>query len=67
MACKGICVKYKAKEIPGISRYAITHSICATCEIVMIIGNTHCPCCGHKLKKHPRGIQKKENLRELKV
>jgi len=63
MVCKGICVKYKAKKIWKTSSYAIGQSKCKNCDIFMMLDGVFCPCCGCRLRTHPRNRKAKEKCR----
>jgi len=67
MACKGICDKYKAKKPAGAGRYANGQRRCRTCDIFIKCDNIHCPCCGYRLRTHPRNRKAKEKCRGLRM
>src|ERR1051325_6303315 len=56
MACKGICIHYKAS-----SRYATGRKRCQTCDLFMQWDGVFCPCCGSRLGIGPRNIEDKAN------
>lgn len=64
MACKGICVKYKAKKSSYVSgRYVLGHKRCGTCEIFVNWDGKFCPCCNSPLRTKPKGTATREKLR----
>lgn len=64
MSCKGVCDKYKADKPVGIGRYASGQRRCQICEIYMHWNGLWCPCCGYRLRGHPRNVTYKEKLKE---
>ena len=63
MTCKGICSRYKSGKPSGINnRYGIGQKRCSVCEVFMIWGGKHCPCCGYVLRTKPKGTQTRQNL-----
>ena len=64
MSCKGVCPQYKAKKPVGIGRYASGQKRCQICELFMRWDGLWCPCCGYRLRGHPRNVTYKEKLKE---
>ncbi len=64
MSCKGTCPQYKAKKPVGIGRYASGQKRCQICELFMHWDGLWCPCCGYRLRGHPRNVTYKEKLKE---
>ncbi len=64
MSCKGVCPQYKAKKPVGIGRYASGQKRCQICELFMHWDGLWCPCCGYRLRGHPRNVTYKEKLKE---
>jgi hypothetical protein len=55
MACKGICLRYKAqKPVDHIGRYSIGQKRCQACETYIQWNIFWCPCCGYRLRTKPR-------------
>ncbi len=69
MACKGIeCKRHKAGKPPkGMGRYESGQSRCQVCAIFMFFNGIYCPCCNTKLRKKPRSMKYKEQLKERGV
>ena len=64
MACKGICLRYKAqKPVDHIGRYIIGQKRCQACETYIQWNNFWCPCCGYRLRTKPRNSRNKTNFR----
>jgi hypothetical protein len=63
MVCKGICIRHKAQNLPGLSRYAIGQRRCQICEIFINWNSPFCPCCGYKLRTKPRNMNHDVKLR----
>jgi hypothetical protein len=61
MACKGICIDYKAS-----GRYVTGHKRCQTCDLFIEWDGVFCPCCGSRLRIGPRNIRNKAKLRKQK-
>jgi len=62
ITCKGICVKFKAKNYKGYKRYAAGQKMCPACEIFIVYDDARCPCCKCTLRVTPRsGKARKEN------
>lgn len=70
MACKGICIRYKATKPSGggktqKGRYASGQRRCQMCEIYMKWEGLWCPCCGYRLRTKPRNLKYKAKFRAL--
>ena len=63
MACKGICIRYKAKHKGAGFRYAKGQKRCNYCGVFMMWDGRKCPCCGYTLRTKPRFRVYKERLR----
>lgn len=65
--CKtGLCEKYRAstqKKRENSLWYGDGKKYCCVCGLFVFWEGRHCPCCGHKLRLHPRTKKYKE-LRE---
>jgi len=61
--CKGTCAKYKAKKKRAGSWYGFGFKRCQLCEIFVDVKGLFCPCCGHRLRTHPRNKLYKAKLR----
>lgn len=64
MTCKGICIRYKTNQPTKDGRYVNGQSRCQVCEIFIIIDGIFCPCCGYRVRKHPRNKKYKEKMRD---
>lgn len=65
--CNGVCKKYQATKQSGTSRYAAGQKRCQICEIFMNVEGLWCPCCGYRLRSHPRHSINKQKLRDYKA
>jgi len=63
MTCKKICITHKAIKPTGIGRYISGQKRCYSCEVFIKYDGVYCPCCGCKLRTHPRNKKYKEILR----
>lgn len=74
MPCRGICIQYEIKKRAGRSIYVDGGSRCNA----MCGGNTKygifirwlgifCPCCGYKLRKHPRHTKSTISLKKIEL
>lgn len=63
MACKNICVRYKAIKTKNGSRYISGQKRCQVCDIFMRWDGLYCPCCGFKLRVKPRSPKYRKNYR----
>jgi hypothetical protein len=62
IVCKGVCVKFKAKDYKGYKRYALGQKLCPICGIFITYNDTRCPCCKCKLRITPKGSKaRKQN------
>lgn len=54
--CKDICLKYKynGKHAEHRRYYELGVKYCRRCEIPLSYSGLMCPCCGRKLRTHPR-------------
>jgi hypothetical protein len=64
MACKGVCIRYKASKPTSGGRYANGQRRCQVCEMYMEWEGLWCPCCGYRLRTKPRNLKYKAKLRE---
>jgi hypothetical protein len=64
MPCNDKCDRFKAKKPFGIGRYESGQSRCTICAIYINYAGRFCPCCMAKLRKKPRTLKYKEQLRE---
>jgi hypothetical protein len=62
MACKGICVRYKAAS----NHYSTGHKRCQVCGLFIKWDGLWCPCCGCRLRTGPRHFKYKAKLRKQK-
>jgi len=73
VACKGICVRHKAKNTGGrYLRYINGQTRCNICEIFLkpegVNHKPHgkyCKCCGNKIRSKPRCTSCKKAYEEL--
>lgn len=63
MACKGICVRYRALKPHKAGRYETGQKRCQTCGIFLYWDGLTCPCCGNRLRTKPRSRKKKRRGR----
>ncbi|TLY04324.1 MAG: hypothetical protein E6K88_02810 [Thaumarchaeota archaeon] len=66
MVCKGICERHRAFRPPaeaGVGRYSLGQKRCQTCMMFMNWPGVWCPCCGLKLRSHPRNANHRSKLR----
>ena len=65
MVCKGVeGQRHKAKKPTNGGRYEVGQSRCQICEVYLYYNGVSCPCCGFRLRKNPRKLKYKEQLRE---
>lgn len=64
MACKDICLKYRAFGRVSEGRYAQGQKRCIVCAIFIRWAGTCCPCCGCRLRVKPRSMKLKKKLKE---
>lgn len=68
MACKGICIRYKAdRPTKGGKRYSIGQKRCQTCDIFIKGDGFWCPCCGYRLRSSPRKKEQKKKKKNIKI
>jgi hypothetical protein len=69
MACRGICERHRASKPADIrlSRYMVGQKRCQACMMFIIWPGLRCPCCGYKLRTHPRNGMDRRSLRKLKA
>ncbi len=67
MACKDKCESYRANKPFGKGRYEDGQSRCSMCDIFMRYAGIWCPCCGTRLRKTPRSLKYKEQLKERRA
>ena len=59
-----MCKRHKAPKPPNnVSRYAAGQKRCNLCEVYMVHDEIFCPCCGGRMRTHPRNRRYKEALR----
>ena len=63
MTCKGICIRYRATKPAKGGRYSNGQRRCQMCEEFLNWEGLWCPCCGYRLRSHPRNKVYKEKLR----
>ncbi|NND87552.1 MAG: hypothetical protein HKM23_09610 [Nitrosopumilus sp.] len=63
MACKDICINYKAKKPKNSSRYLSGQKRCFKCSLFIIWKGLTCPCCGFKLRVKPRTAKYRKQFR----
>jgi hypothetical protein len=65
MSCKGICFRHKAQKPQAVpyGRYAAGQKRCQICDIFFHWNNLWCPCCGYRLRIHPRERRYREIFR----
>ena len=63
MTCKGICIRYRATKPAKGGRYANGQRRCQMCEEFLNWEGLWCPCCGYRLRSHPRNKIYKAKLR----
>ena len=66
MACKGVCIRYKAKKPVIGGRYESGQMRCQVCEMYVTWEGLWCPCCGYRMRGNPRNIKYKAKLRIAK-
>lgn len=64
IACKGVCVRYKAQKPSVGGRYEAGQKRCQICEEFIWWEGLWCPCCSYRLRAKPRNIVYKTKLRE---
>ena len=64
MTCKGICIRYKATKPAKGGRYSNGQRRCQMCEEFLDWEGLWCPCCGYRLRSHPRNKVYKAKLRD---
>ena len=64
MACKAICLKYKAVGSFIGGRYKHGQKRCQVCDLFIVWSGLWCPCCGYKLRSTPRNKKYKAKLRD---
>jgi hypothetical protein len=64
MACRGICLRYKAQK-PAVhaGRYITGQKRCQVCETYIQWNKLWCPCCGYRLRTKPRNSKNKTLFR----
>jgi hypothetical protein len=62
MVCKGICPRHRASKPVYSGRYASGQKRCQGCEIFIKWDGLWCPCCGIRLRLHPRNLTDKKRL-----
>ena len=67
MACRGICIAYKAGKPYATTRYEKGQKRCSVCSMYMIWDGSSCPCCGLKLRIKPRFSKSRQRQNEIKV
>ena len=63
MACKNLCVNYKAKKPKNAQRYLSGQKRCFVCDLFIKWEGLRCPCCGFKLRVKPRTTKYREQYR----
>lgn len=68
MSCKGICTRYKAQkpQTASFGQYATGQKRCQTCDTFINWSSLWCPCCGSRLRTHPRNARYKDIFRVTK-
>ena len=64
MTCKGICSRYRATKPAKGGRYSNGQRRCQMCEEFLTWEGLWCPCCGYRLRSHPRNKIYKAKLRD---
>lgn len=64
MHCRGTCHRHRATRPPGGQRYLAGQRRCQVCEIFIWWAGLWCPCCGYRLRAHPRNPGDKAKYRE---
>ena len=64
MTCKGICIRYRATKPAKGGRYSNGQRRCQMCEEFLSWEGLWCPCCGYRLRSHPRNKIYKAKLRD---
>lgn len=67
MACNGKCGAFKATKPYGMGRYESGQSRCTECELYINYEGRFCPCCQGRLRKSPRSLKYKEQLRQRRA
>src|SRR5215210_3891606 len=69
MACKDICIRYRAPRPRPIStgRYFSGQKRCQVCNIFIIWDELYCPCCGFRLRAKPHNSMSKQKLARMRT
>ena len=60
MACKGLCLRIKAKRHPKDGWYE-HNSRCTHCAVFIKFVGSNCPCCGFRLRYKARNKHNQRN------
>ena len=65
MSCKGICIRHRAQkpQTASLGRYATGQKRCQICAIFLKWDLSWCPCCGFRLRVHPRDSKYRAKFR----
>ena len=58
-------MQFKAQKQYATSRYGTGQKRCQMCEVFIIWNGIRCPCCGYRLRCHPRNSKNKRKIVEL--
>ena len=67
MACKDICLRYKASRPIGTGRYFSGQKRCQVCNIFIIWDELWCPCCRFRLRTKPHNSSGKQRLARIRT
>jgi hypothetical protein len=67
MACKDICLRYKAPRPIGTGRYFSGQKRCQVCNIFIIWDELWCPCCRFRLRTKPHNSSGKQRLGKIRM
>ncbi|TLY04711.1 MAG: hypothetical protein E6K92_02445 [Thaumarchaeota archaeon] len=65
MACRKVCLAYKARRQLHGSYYGAGSKRCNECELFLKWSGSKCPCCKKTLRTRPHNTRLKARLRHL--
>jgi hypothetical protein len=67
MACKDICLRYRAPRPIGTGRYFTGQKRCQVCNTFIVWDELWCPCCGFRLRTRPHNSLGKQKLERMRT
>jgi hypothetical protein len=67
MACKDVCIRYRAPRPIDSGRYFSGQKRCQVCNIFIIWDEIWCPCCGFRLRTKPHNSSGKKRLARMRT